>query len=153
MGDENNAPDVTRYDYPLSTERPDLLCAKNKTHFTDITMKNLRDGKLADDDLRISGRALLMQAKIAESSGRSQLGANFRRAAEMVNLDDEKLLYFYNKMRPSSPDKDEMIKMIRFLQENNAPLCAELVREAVGEYERRNLFKKAAPADHGNKTS
>ncbi len=146
---QTHVPDVTRYDYPLSTERPELLCTKSGTPFVDITMKNLRDGRLTPADLRISSRTLLLQAKVADDAGRPQLAENLRRAAELAEFDDADILDFYNSMRPSLTTKSDMMATARRLEEKSALRCARLVRDAAEVYERRSLFKNQSRSTDG----
>lgn len=148
-GVKQNVPRVTRYDYPLSTERPELLCTKRGTPFIDITMQNVRNGHLTPEDLRISSRTLLLQAQVADDVGRPQLAENLRRAAELAGFDDDKILEFYNAMRPSLTTKAHMVKTAKELEENDAPLCASLVREAAEVYERRRLFQDRSDSTNG----
>ena len=143
---EIRTPTVGRFDYPLSTERPELLQTKTKKPFTSITLAKMREqGQegLRNDDLRIHPQTLNLQAQIARDAGRPELADNLRRAAELAGFDDEMtILGFYNAMRPSRASRDGMQKVAKQLEENHAPLCAQLVRDAIEVYEERNLFKR-----------
>ncbi|MEV0087838.1 diol dehydratase small subunit [Saccharopolyspora sp. NPDC050642] len=137
-----HVPTVSRYDYPLSTERPELLRTKSEKAFTDITLAKMREGGLVNNDLRIHPQSLLLQAQIAKDAGRPELADNLRRAAELTQFDDEKkILEFYDAMRPSLANREQMTKVAAELEEKDAPLCAQLVREAIEVYEERNLFQ------------
>jgi propanediol dehydratase small subunit len=131
---------VTRYDYPLSTERPELLHTKHGTRFTDVTLARLRKGELCNADLTIDPDTLRLQAQIARTVGRPQLEKNLSRAAELARLEDEDIIRIYNAMRPSAASRDKMKSAAKELEDNHAPLCAQLVREAAEVYEQRMLF-------------
>jgi len=150
-------PTVTKYDYPLSTERPELLKTKREKNkeehrndpddkkeygeFTEITMNNIHN--LTDDDLRIHPRTLRLQAQISDECGRPQLADNLRRAAELANIDDVQcIIKFYDAMRPSRAKEKDMSGTANELERRGASLCARLVREAMAEYKRCGLFKK-----------
>jgi propanediol dehydratase small subunit len=131
---------VTRYDYPLSTERPELLYTKHGTRFTDVTLGRLRKDELCDADLRIGPDSLRLQAQIARDVGRPQLAENLCRAAELAQFDDKVIIEIYNAMRPSAASRDKMKRDAKKLEDHGAPLCAQLVREAAEVYEQRKLF-------------
>jgi propanediol dehydratase small subunit len=134
-------PTVGRFDYPLSTERPELLRTRTGKPLTDITIATMRDGGLTNEDLRIHPQTLLLQAQIAQDAGRRELAGNLRRAAELATFDDDdKVLEFYDAMRPSRARRDQLTKIAAELDEKDAPLCAQLVREAIEVYEERGLF-------------
>ena len=63
-------------------------------------MEAVLAGEVTAEDLRISPDTLRLQAQIAEASGKVQMSKNFRRAAEMTALLDEKVLDIYNAFRP-----------------------------------------------------
>jgi propanediol dehydratase small subunit len=155
--EQGSVPTVTKYDYPLSTERPELLFTKRETNkderrkdanrkieygkFIDITMNNV--DKLEPDDLRIHPRTLFLQAQIADDCGRPQLAENLRRAAELADIDDTGcIIKFYDAMRPSQTNKRKMNDAANELERRGATRCASLIREAVVEYERQKLFKE-----------
>jgi propanediol dehydratase small subunit len=91
---------LTRDDYPLSINRPDLLHTPTGKPITALTMDAVVSGELSAEDLRISPETLLLQAEIADASGRPQLAGNFRRAAEMTAIPDAEVLAMYNALRP-----------------------------------------------------
>lgn len=132
--------DVTGHDYPLSTERPELVSTKHGTPLIDINVKNLRAGALDQDPLRISPKTLLLQSRIARDAGRPQLADNLCRAAELAEFSDEEILSFYNAMRPSTASKEQMDRVAKALEDKGARLCAGLVREAAEVYQQRDLF-------------
>ena len=140
-GDRHLDPAV---DYPLSSRRPDLLPTPTGKHIEDLTLDAVVAGDLSPLDLRIAPDTLLMQAEIADGAGRWQLAENFRRAAEMTEIPDERVLAMYNALRPNASTKQELTDLADALEnEFSAERTAALVREAADVYERRDLLAAA----------
>jgi propanediol dehydratase small subunit len=142
-GDRHLDPAV---DYPLSSQRPELLHTPTGKHIEDLTLDAVVAGDLSALDLRIAPDTLLMQAEIAEGAGRWQLAENFRRAAEMTEIPDERVLAMYNALRPNASSGQELADLADELErEYSAERTAAFVREAADVYGRRNLL---AAAEH-----
>jgi propanediol dehydratase small subunit len=140
-GDRHLDPAV---DYPLSSRRPDLLHTPTGKPIDDLTLDAVVAGDLSPLDLRIAPDTLLMQAEIADGVGRWQLAENFRRAAEMTEIPDERVLAMYNALRPNASTGQELADLADELErEYSAGRTAALVREAAEVYERRNLLAAA----------
>jgi propanediol dehydratase small subunit len=140
-GDRNLDPAV---DYPLSSRRPDLLHTPTGKHIEDLTLDAVVAGDLSPLDLRIAPDTLQMQAEIAEAAGRWQLADNFRRAAEMTGIPDERVLAMYNALRPNASTGQELADLADELErEYSAERTAALVREAADVYGRRDLLAAA----------
>ncbi|GAA4203336.1 diol dehydratase small subunit [Streptosporangium oxazolinicum] len=130
-----------RRDYPLASRRPELLGTPTGKRLDEITMEAVLAGAVVAEDLRITPETLRLQAEIADSSGRPQLGQNFRRAAELTALPDEKVLEIYNALRPRASTKQRLAEIAEELErDHSATLCARLVREAADVYERRGVL-------------
>jgi propanediol dehydratase small subunit len=128
-------------DYPLASHRPELLRTPTGKRLDEITMEAVLAGEVSAEDLRIAPETLRLQAQIADSVGRPQLGQNFRRAAELTALPDEKVLGFYNALRPRASTKQQLIMIAEELERDySATLCAGLIREAADVYERRGIL-------------
>lgn len=108
---------------------------------TAVTVEAARSGELALDDIRISRETLLAQADAAESTGSAQLAMNLRRAAEMTALSAEDMLAAYEALRPGRSTFEELQELAQRLAAQDAPTCAELVREAAAAYQRRGLLR------------
>lgn len=128
-------------DYPLATHRPELLHTPSGKRLDQITMESVLSGEVTAEDLRISPETLRLQAQIAEANGKVQLSENFRRAAEMTALPDEKVLDIYNALRPRASTKQQLLDIAEDLESSYAAvLCGELIREAAEVYERRGVL-------------
>ncbi len=130
-------------DYPLSEKRADLIRTRTGKPLDQITVAALRSGAATMDDLRITQDALLMQAEIAEAAGRPRLGANFQRAADMVDVPQDFLLQAYELLRPGrAKKKAELLDAAKVFRETyKAERVAAFLEEAAEVYERRGLFQ------------
>lgn len=129
-------------DYPLAEKRSDLVRTGKGKSLDQITLDAVMKGEIDADDLRITPQTLEYQAQIAESIGRPQLASNFRRAAEMTKVSDERILQIYNALRPYRSSKEEMLAIADELENKyGAKVCAAFVREAADVYEARKRLK------------
>lgn len=128
-------------DYPLAANRPELLKTPTGKPLDAITMQAVLAGEVQAEDLRIAPETLRLQAQIAEAVGRRQLGQNFRRAAELTALADERVLQIYNALRPRAATRRQLLDIADELESvHGAELCGALVREAADVYERRGIL-------------
>jgi len=138
---------VSFQDYPFGKKRPDLIKTLTGKSWDDITLTAVLNGEVTDQDIRISPENLLLQAKIAELAGRKRLADNFRRAAELCHVPDDKVMEIYNALRPFRRTKEELEAMADELaRDYDAVLNANLVREAAVAYEKRGFLKNPPPA-------
>jgi propanediol dehydratase small subunit len=130
-------------DYPLSEKRPDLIQTRTGKKLDAITVDALQSGAVSIEDLRITKDALLMQAEIAEAADRPRLGANFQRAADMVDVPQDFLLKAYELLRPGrAKSKQELLDAAKtFRETHKAERVAAFLEEAAEVYERRGLFQ------------
>jgi propanediol dehydratase small subunit len=128
-------------DYPLAEHRPELVRTPTGKRIDDLTMDAVMAGEVGAEDLRIAPETLRLQAQIADSAGRQQLGQNFRRAAELTTLPDEKVLDIYNALRPRASTRQQLTEIADELESvYSATLCAGLVRDAAEVYQRRGIL-------------
>lgn len=128
-------------DYPLAEKRPELIRTPTGKKMDEITMEKVLSSEINQDDCRISSKTLEFQAQIAESAENWQLAANFRRAAELVQFSDDKVLEIYKAMRPFRSTKKELEAIAKDLEESGAILNAEFVKEAIEAYSKRRKFR------------
>lgn len=129
--------------YPLSQNMPpEQIKSKTGKSLKDINIKNILDGEITADDIKISKDTLRMQGEIAEEAGRTQLKDNFIRASELIDVPDKILLEIYEKLRPNRSSKSELLLIAKELQEKyGANTCSKLVLEAAEVYEKRGILK------------
>lgn len=122
--------------YPLSEKQPDKLKTPSGIPFRKITLEAVLEGRIQLEDLRVTAEALEGQARIAERARRRQLAENFRRAAELVNIPENRILEIYNALRPGRCDAAELSALAEDLERTyRARRCANLIREAAEAYD------------------
>jgi propanediol dehydratase small subunit len=142
-----------RRDYPLASQRPDLVKTVSGWDFSEISLENVSSGKIPPQEIRISPETLEYQAQIAEAHGRVQLSTNFRRAAELTRVQDEEVLKIYNALRPHQSTKEELLKIVKgIMKKYKAKINARFIREAIKVYERRGLLKKEQRVGENHET-
>lgn len=130
-------------DYPIYEKHPELIKTQTGKTVDAINIDNILSGKITPDDCKISPETLEYQAQIQESFGNPQVAANFRRAAEMTRIPDERILEIYNCMRPNVSTKQELLRVADELETKyHATINAALVREAAEVYESRGMLKQ-----------
>jgi propanediol dehydratase small subunit len=124
-------------DYPLGSHRPDLVTTPRGIPLDELT---LNGADLQSSELRVTGETLRLQAEVARAGGRSQLGDNLRRAAELAPLPDETILEIYTALRPRRSSAGELESWAERLDALGAPLNAAFVRDALRVYAARGLL-------------
>lgn len=132
---------ATIEDYPIAKKHPEWIDLGQGRDLSHITMDNVMEGHITMDDLKISPSILKAQGQIAKAGGRDQIELNFSRAAEMTKVSDKRLLEMYNALRPYRSSKQELLDIASELDGLGAPICANFVREAAENYERRKKLK------------
>lgn len=132
---------ATIEDYPIAKKHPEWIDLGQGRDLSHITMDNVMAGHITMDDLKISPSILKAQGQIAKAGGRDQIELNFSRAAEMTKVSDKRLLEMYNALRPYRSSKQELLDIASELDGLGAPICANFVREAAENYERRKKLK------------
>jgi propanediol dehydratase small subunit len=129
-------------DYPLAERRPELIAGRRGKKLADITLDAVLEGEVALEDLRITPKALRLQAEIARAANRPMLAENFERAAEMVDIPQDVIMATYELLRPGrAKDKGPLLEAAKRLREEYAAeRMACFVEEAAEVYERRGLF-------------
>jgi propanediol dehydratase small subunit len=108
----------------------------------EITLENVRLGKLSPEDLTIRRSTLLQQAERAEQEGYPQLARNFRRAAELTSLPNDVLLQTYEKLRPYRASYFELLAAAQEIAARyDAPETGRYIREAAEVYRGKGLLK------------
>jgi len=136
---------VTAADYPLAEKSADKLKAPTGKGFNEVNLDAVMSGSVGPQDVRIRPETLEMQAQVAESMGRKNLAANFRRAAELIAVPDQRILEIYNALRPYHATKQELLAIADELENQySARMAAAHVREAAEVGEARGRLKKVS---------
>jgi propanediol dehydratase small subunit len=134
-------------DYPLGSQRPDLVRTPGGLGLEELTLDALRSGRLDASEMRATAETLELQAQVALAAGRVQLAANLERAAELTGVPDEVILEVYTALRPHRSTAGELESWAdRLEQEFKAVLTAAFIREARTVYAKRNLLVPDEPA-------
>jgi propanediol dehydratase small subunit len=109
----------------------------------DITLDNVRLGRVSPEDLTIRRDTLLAQAATAEAEGYPQLARNFRRAAELTSLPNDVLLAAYEKLRPYRASYFELLAVAQEIAARyDAPETGRYIREAAEVYRDKGLLRE-----------
>lgn len=132
-----------RAHYPLASHHPDLLRTPTGKSLEEITLDAVLAGEVTADDLRITAETLRLQAQVADGVDRPQLAENFRRAAELTSVPDDRILEMYDALRPRASTKEQLLDIADELETRyGAAANAALVREAADVYERRRCLAR-----------
>jgi len=126
-------------DYPLGSQRPDLVKTPSGLALDDVTLESARAGRLVAADIRATAATLVRQAAVARAAERQALADNLERAAELTRVPDDRLLEIYTALRPGRSTAAELEAWARRLDGWEAPLTAAFVREAAAAYVERGL--------------
>src|SRR4051794_40456551 len=129
-------------DYPLGSQRPDLVRTPSGLGLEDLTLDAVRAGKIGPEELRATPETLRRQSAVALAAGRRQLADNLARAAELASVPAETILEIYTALRPHRSTAEELEAWAERLEgELGAPLCASFVREAAAACAARGLLR------------
>ena len=127
--------------YPLAEHEKEKITSRTGKKFTDITLDEVLKDHVGPDDIKISKEILKAQGQVALEAGNAPMEKNFERAAELVDVPDDVILKMYDKLRPNSSTKLELVLMAKeILEKYNAKNCARLVMEAAEVYEKRGIL-------------
>ncbi len=126
--------------YPLGRHHRDAIRSRTGLPLERISLEAALGGELEPLDLGIHADTLRMQAEVAEAAGRLQLARNFRRAAELTEIPDERLLAIYEALRPRRSTYYELLALSEELaHEYGAAETAGYIREAAEAYRQSGL--------------
>jgi len=126
----------------MSREDDDIRRAQPGLAAEQITLANVRLGKVGAEDLTIRRETLLGQAERAIAEGYPQLARNFRRAAELTQVPNDVLLATYDKLRPYRASYFELLAMAQELAARyDAPETGDYIRQAAEAYRAKGLLK------------
>ena len=134
--------DPTR-DYPLGSERPDLVSTLGGTLLADVTLEAVRSERISARDARATPETLRRQAAVASAAGRQPLAESLERAAELALVPDGELLEIYTSLRPRRSTTAQLDAWAARLEGYGAVQTAAFVREAAAVYEQRGLLADA----------
>jgi len=131
---------VATYRYPLGEHEKERIISRTGRALSELTLENVRAGKVGAEDFSIHPDTLRAQAEIAEEAGFRQLAANLRRAAELATMPNEKVLAIYEGLRPYRLTYAQLLALAEELERDyQAVENARFIREAAEAYKERGL--------------
>jgi propanediol dehydratase small subunit len=131
------------HDYPLGSNRPDLVSTPGGLPLSEVTLETLRAGRLESREIRATPETLRLQAEVARAAGREPLAESLERAAELAAVPDDMLLAVYTALRPGRATAEELEGWATRLEEHGANRTGAFVREAAKAYTERGLLARA----------
>jgi propanediol dehydratase small subunit len=129
--------------YPLGENAAGQIHSRSGVPLDEITLEAVRTGRIASHDLTIDQATLRRQSAIAAQAGYRQLAANFERAAELVEIPNERLLRIYEALRPRRSTYEELLALGDELEgEHRARATARLIRQAAEAYRAAGLLRE-----------
>jgi len=132
-----------KHDYPLGTQRPDLISTPGGMPLSDVTLDSLRAGRIDSTEIRATPETLRLQSQVARAAGREPLAESLERAAELAAVPDHLLLAVYTALRPRRATAAQLEEWAAQLEVHGADRTAGFVREAAGVYAERGLLADA----------
>jgi propanediol dehydratase small subunit len=130
-------------DYPLGTQRPDLVLTPGGIPLAEVTLDSLHAGRIHGGEIRATPETLRLQSQVARAAGREPLAASLERAAELAAVPDDLLLAVYTALRPRRATAAQLEEWATRLEAHGADRTAFFVREAAGVYAERGLLADA----------
>lgn len=130
-------------DYPLGTQRPDLVSTPGGLPLAEVTLDALREGRIGSEEIRATPETLRLQSEVARAAGRAPLAESLERAAELAGVPDDLLLAVYTALRPRRATAAELEDWATRLESHGADKTAAFVREAATAYAERGLLAHA----------
>jgi propanediol dehydratase small subunit len=135
--------DQTAPRYPLGENAAGQIHSRTGVPLDEITLEAVRTGRIASHDLTVDQATLRRQSAIAAASGYRQLAANLERAAELVEIPNERLLRLYEALRPHRSTYEELLAWSNELEaEHGASANAQLIRQAAEAYRAAGLLRE-----------
>lgn len=134
--------ELSRKDYPLGQHHASEIRSRTGVELENITLAAIVNGDIGPEDLTIHRDTLEFQASIAEESGYGELGANLRRAAELTNIPNERLLDIYEALRPGRSTYYQLLSLSQEIAGMYAAdETARYIREAADAYRDTGMLK------------
>src|SRR5919197_2368431 len=103
--------DQTAARYPLGENAAHQIHSHTGVPLDEITLEAVRAGRIESHDLTVDQATLRRQSAIAAEAGYRQLAGNLERAAELVEISNERLLLIYEALRPRRSTYQELLAL------------------------------------------
>ena len=130
-------------EYPFGNKVPEKISTFSGKKLSDLTLDKVIKGEVTNDDIKISSETLEMQSDVAKSVNRGAFAKNLERAAELIEVPDDRVLEIYDSLRPYRSTKQELLNIADELENQyNCNINAKFIRQAADVYEKRGRLKK-----------
>ena len=131
-----------RYEYPLGEHHAAQIRARTGRALEEVTLEAVVQGDVKPEDLTIHRETLEIQAGIAEAAGYPQVAANLKRAAELTNIPNDRLLEIYEALRPGRSTYYQLLSLSQEIAGRyDASETARYIREAADAYRDTGMLK------------
>lgn len=133
---------MSRQDYPLGQHSADEIRSHTGVALEQFTLEAVAGGKIGRGDATIHRETLEKQARIADESGYREVAANLRRAAELTDIPNQRLLEIYEALRPRRRTYFQLLALSQEIAGMyGADETARYIREAADAYRDTGLLK------------
>lgn len=133
---------MTRKRYPLGRHHADKIRSHSGVALEHFTLEAVAAGEIGPEDASIHRETLEMQARIAEESGYPELAANLKRAAELTDIPNQRILEIYEALRPRRRTYFQLLALSQEIAGRYAAdATARYIREAADAYRDTGLLK------------
>ncbi len=128
--------------YPLGEHHAAQIRSRTGLALEDVTLEAVAQGTVKPEDLTIHRETLEIQARIAEAAGYPQVAANLKRAAELTNIPNDRLLEIYEALRPGRSTYYQLLSLSQEIAGRyDAGETARYIREAADAYRETGMLK------------
>ncbi len=130
-------------EYPFGYNVPEKIATYSGKKLSDLTLSKVISGEVTNEDIKISAQTLEMQSDVAKAVNREAFARNLERAAELIEVPDDRVLEIYDALRPYRSTKQELLDIANELeQQYQCKINANFIRQAADVYEQRGRLKK-----------
>ena len=128
--------------YPLGEHHADEIRSHSGVPLEQFTLEAVAAGRIGPEDATIHRETLEMQARIAEEAGYPELAANLKRAAELTDIPNQRILEIYEALRPRRRTYFQLLALSQEIAGMyGADATARYIREAADAYRDTGLLK------------
>ncbi len=128
--------------YPLGQHHAHEIRSHTGVALEQFTLEAVAAGKIGPGDATIHRETLEKQARIAEASGYPELAANLKRAAELTDIPNQRILEIYEALRPRRRTYFQLLALSQEIAGMyGADATARYIREAADAYRDTGLLK------------
>ena len=128
--------------YPLGQHHADEIRSHTGVALEQFTLEAVAAGTIGAGDATIHRATLEKQARIAEDSGYPELAQNLKRAAELTDIPNQRILEIYEALRPRRRTYFQLLALSQEIAGMyGADATARYIREAADAYRETGLLK------------